>query len=191
MKIISLLIKTDGLIFDAAKRYNEYHFLSAEIAYIIVAIIGSTFFLMNFSKYKKEIKKEKLNAKCKYKSSVMTESLSKELRDSLSRIMNEQKPYLDNELRLDTLADLLGASRNNTSQVINEHFNCCFFDFINKYRIDEAAKLIIDNTITSGNLTITEISYSCGFNNRTSFYMAFKKFKGHTPGVYQNLNKAF
>ncbi|GAA4277075.1 hypothetical protein GCM10022259_17990 [Aquimarina mytili] len=99
--------------------------------------------------------------------------------------METEKPYLDNELRLDYLAKKLNLSRHHMSQVINEHFDLSFFDFINKYRIDEAKEKLSNTT----GLSMSEILYTCGFNNRVSFYKAFKKFTKITPTEYKQLHQ--
>lgn len=118
----------------------------------------------------------------KYRKSGLTNVISLELKAKLEAIMENEKPYLNNELRLNDLADLLLISRNQASQIINEHYNLSFFDFINKYRIEEAIKLLLNND--TENLNNTQIAYSSGFNNRASFYKAFKKFTNESPTTY-------
>ena len=115
----------------------------------------------------------------KYKKTGLSKALSLDLKDRLVTIMENEKPYLDNKLRLNNLSALLSVSRNQTSQVINEHFNLSFFDFVNKYRVEEAVKLLTHPN--EEDLNITNIAYSVGFNNRASFYKAFKKFTNKTP----------
>ncbi|MDH7445265.1 helix-turn-helix domain-containing protein [Aquimarina sp. 2201CG14-23] len=99
--------------------------------------------------------------------------------------MEQDKPYLNHELRLDDLAQKFTLSRHHMSQVINEQFDLSFFDFVNQYRVEEAKKMIIKND----HLTINEILYSCGFNNRVSFYKAFRKISEITPSEYRSLNR--
>ena len=94
--------------------------------------------------------------------------------------MKTEKPYLESNLRLNDLADQLNLSRHHTSQIINEHFDTNFFDFINTYRIEEAKNLLSGKD----DLNITDIIYSSGFNNRASFYKTFKKHTSMTPGEF-------
>ncbi len=122
----------------------------------------------------------------KYSKTGLSKSFSIELKEKLESIMSREKPYLNPELRLDHVAEMLDISRHHASQVINEHFNCNFFDFVNKYRVENAVKMLIAN---KGNFSISDISYQSGFNNRVSFYKAFKKEFGVTPTVYKE-NKA-
>jgi len=117
----------------------------------------------------------------KYKNTGLTKSHSLALKTELINLMDSEKPFLDTNLRLDDLAKKLNLSRHHMSQIINEHFDASFFDFINTYRIEEAKKLLS----TANNLNITDIIYSSGFNNRVSFYKTFKKHTGLTPTEYK------
>ena len=118
----------------------------------------------------------------KYSKSGLSNALGLDLKNSLTTIMSQEKPYLNCDLRLDELSDMINASRNHTSQIINEYFNLSFFDFINKHRIEEA-KILLSRQ-EENNLTITEIAYEVGFNNRASFYKAFKKFTNQNPSSF-------
>lgn len=118
----------------------------------------------------------------KYKKTGLSPALSLEMKQKLLDIMQREKPYLNHELRLDDVSRLMNLSRNHTSQIINEHFNLSFFDFVNRYRIMEAKKLLMQNG--QHRLTMTQIAYDVGFNNRASFYKAFKKFTDSNPSDY-------
>ncbi len=118
----------------------------------------------------------------KYKKTGLSPALSLEMRQKLLDVMQREKPHLNNELRLDDISRLMNLSRNHTSQIINEHFNLSFFDFVNRYRIKEAKKLLMQND--ENRLTMTQIAYDVGFNNRASFYKAFKKFTDFNPSDY-------
>lgn len=122
----------------------------------------------------------------KYRTTGLSESHSKELKLQLLDYFKEARPYLKNDLRLSDVAVHLNLSRHHTSQVINEHFDANFFDFVNRYRIEEAKELLLQEN----QLNITDIIYSSGFNNRVSFYNAFKKFTGMTPGAFKAENNA-
>jgi AraC-like DNA-binding protein len=118
----------------------------------------------------------------KYQRTGLSEQFSSDLKNQLMYLMDTEKPYLDCMLRLNDLADMLNISRNHASQVINEHFELSFFEFVNKYRIEDAIKLLeLDNH----SLTITDIAFEVGFNNRVSFYKAFKNAAGVTPLEYR------
>ena len=119
----------------------------------------------------------------KYQNNGLSSSLALEMKEKLVSLMESDKLFLDSSLTLDVLSEHLNLSRHHTSQLINEHFNVNFFEFVNNYRIDEAIKLLED---TSSELNINQIIYATGFNNRTSFYNAFKKKTGISPKSYKN-----
>ena len=56
-----------------------------------------------------------------------------------------------------------------------------FNELINKYRIEKAAKIIDDS---NGDAVIIDIAYSVGFNSKSTFNKAFKKFINMTPSDY-------
>jgi len=119
----------------------------------------------------------------KYDKTGLSKDFSLELKENLIELMKRNRPYLDSELRLDNLAKELNISRNHASQVINEHFSKSFFDFINSYRVQEAVEMLKSREYR--NLTISEIAYQSGFNNKVSFYNAFKKTIGKTPTEFR------
>ena len=123
----------------------------------------------------------------KYQKTGLSNALSLEMKKKLLQIMEHDKIFLENTLRLDDVSEKLNLSRNHTSQIINQHFNLSFFDFINQYRIKEAKRLM---TLGSQKSTMTQIAYDCGFNNRASFYKAFKKFEGQNPSEYLLVKEA-
>lgn len=119
----------------------------------------------------------------KYEKSGLTESLSEELKESLINLFDQERIYLENDISLDILSKKLNTTRHNTSQVINEHFNMSFHELINRYRIQDAKK-ILDNDYNK-NLNIIDIAYEVGYNNKVTFNKAFKKDTLLTPSEYQ------
>jgi AraC-like DNA-binding protein len=118
----------------------------------------------------------------KYKSSALTPSYSLELKEELVSLLNKDKIYKENDISLNLLSEKLGTSRHNTSQVINEHFNMNFYELMNKYRIDEVVELIKKEK--DNQLTIIDIAYKVGFNNKVTFNKSFKKALSVTPSEY-------
>lgn len=118
----------------------------------------------------------------KYETSGLSPSFAKELKGQLTELMESDRPFLNPELKLNDLAELLDISRHHASQLINEQFNMSFYEFINMYRIGEAKIRLKEDR----NDSIESISHECGFNNRVSFYKSFKKMEGITPSDYRN-----
>ena len=119
----------------------------------------------------------------KYEKSGLSKSLSHDYKEKLLNYIKSEKPFINNSLTLNDLSEAMKISKHHMSQIINEHFNMGFYDFINKQRIEEAVKILEDPSLQ---LNITETAYHCGFNNKVSFYKAFKKFTGTLPTDYLN-----
>ncbi|NDV44199.1 helix-turn-helix domain-containing protein [Flagellimonas sediminis] len=116
----------------------------------------------------------------KYIKSGLTESLSQELKESLYSIFHDEKLYRRNDISLDLVAEKLGTTRHNASQLINEHFQMSFHEFVNSHRINDAKKLLE----RENERNIIDIAYEVGYNNKVSFNKAFKKDTNLTPSQY-------
>lgn len=102
-------------------------------------------------------------------------------------LMEEEKPYLNNELNLLKLAEKLNITSHQLSYVLNTGFRENFFYFINKYRVKRAEELLIDPKYN--HLNIIAIGYESGFNSKTAFNTTFKKMTTYTPSEYKKLFK--
>jgi AraC-like DNA-binding protein len=108
-------------------------------------------------------------------------------KERLTNLMSFQMYYLDSNLNLDKLANLLALTPHQLSHVINTGFNVNFFQFVNQYRIDKAKELLMNN---SNNSTILAIAYESGFNSKTAFNTTFKKLTGQTPSGFMKQQSA-
>ena len=98
--------------------------------------------------------------------------------------MKEKQRFLDSELTIKDLSLELNIPLKTLSQVINEGYSCNFFDFVNKFRV-ETAKSLFENQVDI-KLTIQEVMFDSGFNSKSSFNTAFKKFTNQTPTEFKN-----
>lgn len=101
-------------------------------------------------------------------------------------LLEKEKPHLNCEISLVQLANSLFIKPHILSYVINEGFNENFNQLINRYRIEEAKKLIIDPTMNR--LSISGIGYEVGFNSKSVFNHTFKKNTGLTPIQFKSEN---
>jgi AraC-like DNA-binding protein len=119
----------------------------------------------------------------KYRKSVLDSEMTEMLLSELKSHMVKEKPYLDNTLSLSQLSRQLDIPPHYLSQVINQRLNQNFFDFINRYRVDDA-KQHINNPEQTGKNILT-IALDSGFNSKSAFYTAFKKHTGMTPTQFK------
>lgn len=115
----------------------------------------------------------------KYEKSSLSDEMKKIIRERMITHMENDKPYLSNMFSLNQLSKNIYASPNHVSRIINEDFNRSYFEFISCYRIHEACKHLLDPTYKTR--TIEDISFLVGYNSKTAFNKAFKKFTGITP----------
>ena len=118
--------------------------------------------------------------------SIINDEEKETLKEKLLFYMEKEKPYLEPQLMLDELADMLKVKPKLLSQVINENLGQNFFDFINRYRIEEAKRLL--HYPANKKTTVLEVLYQVGFNSKSSFNTLFKKYTGVTPSEFKKSN---
>ncbi|HLP15920.1 MAG TPA: helix-turn-helix domain-containing protein [Bacteroidota bacterium] len=119
----------------------------------------------------------------KYERSSLTPERTAEYAGRITSYMEQHRPYLDAELTLPALAELLSIPPHHLSQTINSRFNSNFFDFVNMYRVEEAKRLLTDTSKSA--YTILALAQDAGFNSKTAFNAAFKRLTGKTPSMYR------
>jgi len=103
--------------------------------------------------------------------------------EEITKLMVEEKLYLNENLNLKEMASHLEADPNLISFILNNHLDSTFYDFINKYRIQEVKNKLNDPNYK--NLTILGIALESGFNSKTTFNRVFKLITGITPTKFQ------
>lgn len=126
------------------------------------------------------------NGKHKYSQSSLTKSDSQRYLATVTSYMNLKKPFLNPSLTINELAENLAIPSRHLSQVINESLHQNFYDFVNHYRIEEAKRMLSEDS--NDKKTILEVLYEAGFNSKSAFNIAFKKHTGMTPSEFKRNN---
>ena len=121
--------------------------------------------------------------KPKYATSSLKDVEKEKLMKRLTKFMENEKPYLNENLNLKELANKLETTSNILSQIINEKFNKNFYEFINGYRINEVKSLLSDPKYS--HYSLLGIAFECGFNSKSTFNSVFKQFTGKTPSEFK------
>ncbi len=110
-----------------------------------------------------------------------------QLKAGLLELIEEKKIYLDPELSLPKLARQLGCSTHELSFLINHGFGKNFYQLINRYRVQESQRLLLDPQFS--HLNILAIGFESGFNSKTTFNTAFKNQTGMSPAEFRGKEK--
>ena len=118
----------------------------------------------------------------KYKKSLLDENLLTQYRQQLEDLMQKSQPYLDPNLSLRSLSQMLHIPPNQLSRLLNEGFDKNFAEYVNSYRLEAFKTKAADPQYQ--HLTILALAYESGFNSKTVFNTFFKKMTGKTPRTY-------
>ena len=106
-----------------------------------------------------------------------------ELIHKLNHLMAEEKPYLDQEISVKSLAELMGIGGRQLSELINDVHGYSFSELINRARVNEAEELMRNDR--QQQRTLLEIAMDAGFNSKSSFNLMFKRYTQQTPSVFR------
>ena len=114
---------------------------------------------------------------------VLSDEQLDNFRIRLENAIREEKIFIENELSLAELSKKINVQPYQLSELISRVYGESFFDFINRYRIEEIKARLDDPA--SDSYSLLGIAMDCGFNSKSSFNTAFKKFTGLTPSEYR------
>lgn len=123
----------------------------------------------------------------RYKTSALDTKRVKNLMNQLLDLMENEKPYLDPEMSVTKMAKTLGIPKEHISQIINQRFYMNFNQFLNKYRVEEAKIRLLDPR--ESQFVVLKIAHDVGFNSKSTFNSAFKRFTGMSPSEFQKKHK--
>jgi len=196
---IDLLLKDKELIEARINRSRIVHYwLGSGLSLLFLASAVVTWLLMQKSRANRKLveknlelmKKEEcddLNILVKATIEINEEEKTR-LMNELDMLIKKEKVFTLGQLSLTDLAARLNTNTAYLSSIINNDFGSPFNDFINNYRIKEIQKMFANGDHKT--MTIEAIAHTVGFNSRSTFHTAFRKFTGVTPTVYiKNIEK--
>lgn len=99
----------------------------------------------------------------------------------MRKIVEKDKLYLHPDLKRTEIAEAIGVTPAKLSQVFSLYLKENYYDFVNRYRLEEFKRLVKDDAYKR--YTILALSEKCGFK-KTSFFSTFRKVEGMTPTEY-------
>ena len=118
----------------------------------------------------------------RYSGSSLNKDSQQELFGRLERLMQNDQVYKNSLFTREKMAELLGTNRTYLSQTINEQTGLTFTHYMNKYRIEEARRILAD---PQHDTPIKAIAADLGFSSVTTFYTLFKAVVQMSPDQYR------
>ena len=118
----------------------------------------------------------------RYSGSSLNKDSQQELFGRLERLMQNDQVYKNSLFTREKMAELLGTNRTYLSQTINEQTGLTFTHYMNKYRIEEARRILAD---PQDDTPIKAIAADLGFSSVTTFYTLFKAVVQMSPDRYR------
>ena len=94
--------------------------------------------------------------------------------------MEEQRLYLNSDLKMGDVASQLGVHQNEVSACINNSKGYSFSQFVNNYRVVYAQQQLREHPEKK----MSQVGMESGFANDTTFYRVFKAITGLTPSEW-------
>ena len=167
------------------------------ISILLVAMLGLLIWVIRFVVKKNQVsqvespsllkrqlpKNNQVNQPIKYQHSKLNVADKARYLATIITYLETEKIYRQPDLTIYQLAEKTGIKKYHLSQVINENRKGNFFDFINRYRVAEAKEKLLNTDFQD--CSILEIGKLVGFNAKSTFYAAFKKYTHQTPGDFR------
>ena len=113
---------------------------------------------------------------------IKIKSVDEKLLEKFESIVKEQ---LDNpDLSIEIISQQIGISRSQLQRKLKQITNQNPSDYLKTMRLRYAAILL-----TGKNLSISEVTYACGFASLSHFSNSFREFYGMSPSRYVEINK--
>ncbi|WP_422080412.1 AraC family transcriptional regulator [Ulvibacterium sp.] len=122
-------------------------------------------------------------SKCKYETlseASFTDDIPTEYGSRMTKVHDFVGMHFNRKIYLRELAGLVNMSEQSFSRFFSKMMGRPFFTFLNEYRINMAARMLLDT-----DYSISQIGFACGYESLPFFYRQFKKIMGSSPLAYQ------
>jgi AraC-like DNA-binding protein len=123
-------------------------------------------------------------AKAAYANSTLTRVDPNAALVQLEALMEKEHLYEDADLSLAGLADRLGLTSHQLSELINAHLGKSFSRYLREHRVSAAKTMLC----TEPSASVLSVGLNVGFTAQSNFYEAFREIEGMTPGQYRKIH---
>lgn len=181
-----------SLLFKLFVVYISIHVFHSFIIYFypqLIAIAGSGILLfsifciyaISYLVYKRQLIIEDEKPE-KYAHSNLRLADSKRILNKLDTLILTDDYFTDSDIRMNMVAKKINVPVQQLSQAINQVKGVSFRVYLNGVRVEYAVAHIKANATKQ--VSLKELSFDAGFNNKTSFANAFKKKMSMTPSQF-------
>lgn len=105
-------------------------------------------------------------------STALKDAVNRSMTERIIALVENDKIYLQPDLKLDDLAQMMHTNRTYIYQAVNQQMGISFNEFINRYRIAHAKRLMASDPT----LSMNDVALHSGFASLSSFYRNMKKY---------------
>lgn len=175
--LLAIIVLVFGFSVSFIDNAYFYHFYANGIALAFVLVTGAFIIYPDLLNEITEV------VKLSYTTSTLANIDIDGNLNKLSELMQQSKLYQNENLNLSLLAESMGLSGHQLSELINTQFGMNFSKYIRELRVEQAKKLLKDELKSS----ILSISMETGFKSQSNFYAAFKDITGESPGAFRKI----
>ncbi|MBM9499650.1 AraC family transcriptional regulator [Leptospira sp. 201903071] len=178
------------LILFAATLAILFLFVIAQTFYMPLFLIAadaltfliSAIFLMSATHSSVVLNFQKESREARYKESRLVGLDVDAILIRLDDRMRIKRIFLDETLTLAKLAKEMDIHTHQLSEILNARLHLTFRDYITQFRLEEAAKLLKEESDRS----VLSILYASGFNSKSAFHKLFQERFGCSPSSYRS-----
>jgi AraC-like DNA-binding protein len=179
-----------ALLINAELQFTTYSYF--KISFLIVLMIMVDGLIILSLKYPDTITRNnylrnRINSWIseKYSSTPMKSSYAEKINNDLNQYLVNRKMFQNPDLSLSLVSKDTGYPVRDISQLINKNHQVGFREYLNKFRIEEARRLLLKDP----DLRVNEVMYKVGFNSKSIFHKYFKNAYGITPNQFKKSNQ--
>ncbi|MAD89269.1 MAG: DNA-binding protein [Pseudoalteromonas sp.] len=158
------------------------YFTASYTSYIMGALSFSlVLYLTLLLALKSKWQEKASTTQSKYHNNKLSTEQTTRFSSLLNNLIQTEQVYLDPQLTLPRLAKRMGITHTQLSQLLNDHYQLNFKQFINTQRITKAK----ESLKAYPEMPVEEVAERCGFSASSTFYSTFKQQTGMTPNQYR------
>lgn len=180
ISIMMNLFVATSLIAATANFLGKAFFVDSQYTLIIPSIIFSLLlFLLGYIGFNQNFTMG--NYTQENHNDTYCDSNDNDLLSKMIQLMDNDKLYLQPDLKISDLASILCTNRTYISKTINKELGISFCEWINKYRVEYAKQLLDKSRAKNTKVYMKDILLQSGFLSEASFFRIFKQFTGLSP----------